>query len=129
MSKETAPIEWHGGKNAFNGKLAKWIGSVWRFETGCFVDKDTREVYMVTPELWPIMQGAVTPTALVVTVSRNSPIPFLWSLVYPNPYSDERGLEMWSKVNGILADLTRPTSATHCHPAQSHEKSYWVSVS
>ena len=28
MSKETAPIKWHGGKNAFNGKLAKWIVSL-----------------------------------------------------------------------------------------------------
>jgi hypothetical protein len=37
-------------------------------------------------------------------------------VVYPNRYSDERGLEMWGKVNGILADLTRPTPATHCHP-------------
>jgi hypothetical protein len=59
-------------------------GSVWRFETGCFVDKDTREVYMVTPELWPVMPGDVTPTALVVAVSRNSPIPFLWPLVLPS---------------------------------------------
>jgi hypothetical protein len=37
-------------------------------------------------------------------------------VVYPNRYSDERGVEMWGKVNGILADLTRPTSATYCHP-------------
>ena len=59
-------------------------GSVWRFETGCFVDKDTREVYMVTPELWPVMPGDVTPTALVVAVSRNSPIPFLWPLTLPS---------------------------------------------
>lgn len=59
-------------------------GAEWRFETGCFVDKDTREVYMVTPELWPIMPGDVTPTALVVAVSRNSPIPFLWPLVLPS---------------------------------------------
>lgn len=59
-------------------------GSVWRFDTGCFVDKDTREVYMVTPELWPMMPGDVTPTALVVALSRNSPIPFLWPLVLPS---------------------------------------------
>ena len=37
-------------------------------------------------------------------------------VVYPNRYSDERGVEMWGKVNGILADLTRPTPAIHCHP-------------
>jgi hypothetical protein len=59
-------------------------GTEWRFETGCFVDKDTREVYMVTAELWPVMPGDVTPTALVVALSRNSPIPFLWPLVLPS---------------------------------------------
>ncbi len=59
-------------------------GAEWRFETGCFVDKDTREVYMVTPELWPAMPGDVTPTALVLAVSRNSPVPFLWPLTLPS---------------------------------------------
>ena len=59
-------------------------GAEWRFKTGCFVDKDTREVYMVTPELWSAMPGDVTPTALVLTVSRNSPVPFLWPLTLPS---------------------------------------------
>jgi len=59
-------------------------GAEWRFETGCFVDKDTREVYLVTPELWSAMPGDVTPTGLVVAVSRNSPIPFLWPLTLPS---------------------------------------------
>ena len=43
-------------------------------------------------------------------------------VVYPNRYSDERGVEMWAKVNGILAELPQPTPATHCHPAQSHKE-------
>ena len=59
-------------------------GAEWRYQTGCFVDNDTREVYMVTPELWPAMPGDVTPTALVVAMSRNSPVPFLWPLVLPS---------------------------------------------
>ena len=59
-------------------------GAEWRFETGCFVDKDTREVYLVHPDLWPAMPGDVTPTALVLAVSRNSPVPFLWPLVLPS---------------------------------------------
>ena len=25
MKKLTQPLKWHGGKGAFNGKLAKWI--------------------------------------------------------------------------------------------------------
>ena len=59
-------------------------GAEWRFETGCFVDKETREVYMVTPELWSAIPGDVTPTALVLVVSRNSPVPFLWPLTLPS---------------------------------------------
>ena len=59
-------------------------GSEWRFETGCFIDKETREVYLVTPDLWPAMPGDVTPTALVLAVSRNSPVPFLWPLTLPS---------------------------------------------
>lgn len=41
-------------------------GAEWRFETGCFIEKETRETYLVTPELWPAMPGDVTPTALGV---------------------------------------------------------------
>jgi hypothetical protein len=36
------------------------VGSEWRFETGCFVDKENREVYLVSPPLWPAMPGDVT---------------------------------------------------------------------
>jgi hypothetical protein len=32
-------------------------------------------------------------------------------VVYPNRYSDERGVEMWGKVNGILADLTKQNTS------------------
>lgn len=60
------------------------VGAEWRFETGCFIDKETGEYYMVTPELWPTMSGDVTPTALVVAISRNSPVPFLWPLTLPS---------------------------------------------
>lgn len=54
-------------------------------------------------------------------------------VVYPNRYSDERGVEMWGRVNSILANLIGPnpgnplppypgnplpgTPATGCHPA------------
>lgn len=54
-------------------------------------------------------------------------------VVYPDRYSDERGVEMWGRVNGILADLMGSGSgnplpdylgnplpgglATGCHPA------------
>ena len=59
-------------------------GAEWRFETGCFIEKESRETYLVTPDLWPAMPGDVTPTGLVVAMSRNSPVPFLWPLVLPS---------------------------------------------
>ena len=59
-------------------------GSEWRFETGCFINKEPWEVYLVSPQLWPAMLGAVTPTCLALTTTRNSPVPFLWPLVLPD---------------------------------------------
>ena len=59
-------------------------GAEWRFETWCFYDQDTNEVYMVTPEMLPFIHGDVKPTALVLAITRNSPIPFLWPLTLPS---------------------------------------------
>ncbi len=55
-----------------------------RFDTGCFVDKESREVYMVSPVVWDLLAGDVTPTMLIVCQSRNSPVPFLWPLTLPD---------------------------------------------
>ena len=60
-------------------------GAEWRFETGCFTDKDAREVYLVAPTLHASIAGEIQPTVLVVTISRNSPIPFLWPISLPGP--------------------------------------------
>ena len=54
-----------------------------RFTTGCFTDKDTRETYLVSPAVRELLAGDVVPTLLVVCVSRNSPVPFLWPLTLP----------------------------------------------
>lgn len=54
-----------------------------RFDTGCFIDKESREAYMVSPAVWDLLVGDVTPTLLVVCISRNSPVPFLWPLTLP----------------------------------------------
>lgn len=59
-------------------------GSEWRFETGCFVDKESREVYVVSAPLRPTMPGDVTSTCLVLTITRNSPIPIIWPLTIPD---------------------------------------------
>lgn len=55
-----------------------------QFDTGCFVDKESREVYLVSPNVWDLLAGDVTPTMLVVCQSRNSPVPFLWPLTLPD---------------------------------------------
>lgn len=59
-------------------------GSDWRFETGCFVDKENRETYLVTPALWSSMPGDVVPTCLVLVIARSSPVPFMWGLTIPD---------------------------------------------
>ena len=58
-----------------------------QFDTGCFVDKESREVYIVSPAVWDLLVGDVTKTLLVVCQSRNTPVPFLWPLTLP----DEEG--------------------------------------
>lgn len=58
-------------------------GEEHRFTTGCFTDKDNRETYLITPAVRECLVGDVVPTMLVVCVSRNSPIPFLWPLTLP----------------------------------------------
>ena len=60
-------------------------GTEWRFETGTFTDSESREVYMVVPQLWLEMPGEVKPTCLLTCVSRNSPVPFLWPVPLPGP--------------------------------------------
>lgn len=58
-------------------------GVEFRFPTGCFVDKESRETYLVAPEVHDLLAADVVPTMLVVCLSRNSPVPFLWPLTLP----------------------------------------------
>ena len=58
-------------------------GNEWRFETGTFEDKESREIYMVDPSLWSELPGDVNPTCLILTISRNSAVPFFWPLKLP----------------------------------------------
>lgn len=74
-----------------------------RFDTGCFVDKESREVYLVAPNLWDLMDGNVTPTSLVVCQSRNSKVPFLWPLKIP---ASDRPLK-WYESAMEAADMAR----------------------
>ena len=58
-------------------------GDEWKFETGCLTDAETREVYLVDGHLRAELNGDVKPTCLFLTLSRNSPVPFLWPVVIP----------------------------------------------
>ncbi len=60
-------------------------GEEWRFTTSTFTQKDSRETYMVAPELWSTMPGEIQPTLLVVAMSRQSAVPFIWALTLPGP--------------------------------------------
>ena len=59
-------------------------GADWRFETGCFVNNEDREVYLVTPPLWASMPADIVPKCLVLAITRNSTIPFIWPLTIPD---------------------------------------------
>ena len=58
-------------------------GEEHRFPVGAFKDKETGETYLVSPNLRDYLVGDLQPTLLVVCVSRNSPLPFIWGLTLP----------------------------------------------
>jgi len=58
-------------------------GAEWCFETVCFVDKETRETYLVDPSILSALPGEVQPVVLRVAISRNSPVPFIWPVPLP----------------------------------------------
>ena len=59
-------------------------GTEWRFDTCCFFDAESDEIYLVAPELRSVLGSEAKPTLLAVSISRNSPVPFLWPLALPN---------------------------------------------
>jgi hypothetical protein len=97
----------------------EWVrvrpGEEHRFTTGCFVDKDGGEVYMVSPNVYEELTGNLTPTILVTAISRNSlTVPFLWPLVVPDSDRPNRWHEsaieaasiaesQWTKVVADMA--------------------------
>jgi hypothetical protein len=90
-------------------------GEQHRFTTCCFTDKDTRETYLISPNVRDHLAGDMVRMLLVVCVSRNSPMPFLWPLVLPGTDGrpnrwHESGIEaariaegQWTKV---VADMS-----------------------
>lgn len=58
-------------------------GEAWRFQTGTFTQKDSRETYLVAPQLWPTMPGEIQPTTLLIAMSRQSAVPFVWPCSLP----------------------------------------------
>ena len=58
-------------------------GAEWRFETFCFRDEESREVYLLMPGMRDHLESDAVAMALVLAVSRLSPVPFLWPLSLP----------------------------------------------
>lgn len=58
-------------------------GDEWKFETATLVDGESREVYLVDRNLWVALSPELQPTALVLAMSRVSPVPFLWPCRLP----------------------------------------------
>ena len=59
-------------------------GIEWRFETCLYEEPGTREFYMVIPALWHLHSDEIKPKTLVLTISRDSLVPFLWPLNLPS---------------------------------------------
>jgi hypothetical protein len=58
-------------------------GEEWRFETGAFIEQQSRETYLVEPRLWSSLPGEIRPIVLLVVIGRDSPVPYLWPCVLP----------------------------------------------
>lgn len=71
-------------------------GEDWQFRTASYVEKDTRENYLVNPALLPHLPGEVQETLYLVAMSRNSPVPFLWPCVLPG--ADGRSNRWWDSA-------------------------------
>lgn len=55
-------------------------GPEWRFLCSTFTEDQTGEVHLVAPSMCEHMMGEAKPTCLVLGISRNSIVPFLWAL-------------------------------------------------
>jgi len=58
-----------------------------KFSTLIFTDKESREVYLATPDVADLIPGDLTPALIVVVMARNSKVPFLWPLTLPDAFS------------------------------------------
>jgi hypothetical protein len=58
-------------------------GEMWRFQAGTMTQKDSRETFLIAPELFDAIPGEVQSTMLLVTIARLSPIPFIWPCRLP----------------------------------------------
>lgn len=76
-------------------------GSEWSIETYCFVDKENREVYLISPALVSEMLSDATPVCLRVAISKNSTLPFLWPLPIPDSDRPNR----WHVTGNSAAEL------------------------
>ena len=94
-------------------------GSECRFDTFCLTDEDDNEVYLVTPELQPLLGPDVRATTLFTCMSRSSQVPFLWPIYLPD--ADGR-LNSWPRSARKIAELaqTKWLKVTSDHDIQAY---------
>lgn len=58
-----------------------------RFPTFCLTDDETKDVYLVSPDLCDALKDEIVPTLLVICQTRLSRVPFFWPLTLPTQNS------------------------------------------
>ncbi|MGK5083982.1 hypothetical protein WDW37_11840 [Bdellovibrionota bacterium FG-1] len=89
-------------------------GEDWRLETAILEDKEQRETYLVSPDLWSELSSEVTPKVLLLTVNR-SDVVAIWPISLPdatgrsNDWSRsaleaaERATKSWVRVSANMS--------------------------
>lgn len=60
-------------------------GEKGRFEAGILTDPENGDAYLVTPSLWEVAPNLIRITCLVLSIFRNSKVPFLWPIPMAGP--------------------------------------------
>jgi hypothetical protein len=84
-----------------------------RLETAVLEIKEDREIYLLSPDLWPEMPGEITPKILFTAIDRQNVV-FLWPVRLPGPdgrhdewsrsalQAAEMGMKNWIRVASNL---------------------------
>ena len=75
----------------------------YRLETAVLEDKETRETYLIAPELWPELPGEIVPKLLVTAITRQGHV-FLWPIRLPG---EDGRLDQWNRTAMQAAELAK----------------------